>query len=73
MSPIVWELGLVIVATVGFGVWQWVTLRRDMAITQREKAAREAAERDADGARDAASAPAGPDRRAPEGRGQDGA
>ena len=71
MSPIVWELGLVIVATVGFGVWQWVTLRRDMAITQREKAAREAAERDADGARDAASA--GPDRRAPEGRGQDGA
>jgi hypothetical protein len=44
MSPIVWELGLVIVAVAGFAVWQFTTLKRDMRITQEEKRRREAAE-----------------------------
>ena len=47
MSPIVWELGLVIVSVVGFAVWQWVTLSRDMRITQ-ERKRREAALRSED-------------------------
>ncbi len=42
MSPIVWELGLVIVGVVGFAVWQMTTLKRDMRITQEEKRRREA-------------------------------
>jgi hypothetical protein len=37
-SPIVYELGLVIVALVVFVVWQTVTLRRDMRITRQRKA-----------------------------------
>jgi NO-binding membrane sensor protein with MHYT domain len=45
LSPIVWELGLVVVSLVVFVVWQTVTLRRDMRITQEAKRAREAAER----------------------------
>jgi hypothetical protein len=51
MPPIVWELGLVIVAVAGFAVWQLTTLKRDMRITQEEKRRREAeaAERDTDG------------------------
>jgi hypothetical protein len=44
MSPIVWELGLVIVCVVGFAVWQFTTLKRDMRITQEEKRRREAEE-----------------------------
>ena len=44
MSPIVWELGLVIVGVVGFAVWQFTTLKRDMRITQEEKRRREARE-----------------------------
>jgi len=44
MSPIVWELGLVIVGVVGFAVWQFTTLKRDMRITQDEKRRREARE-----------------------------
>lgn len=50
MSPIVWELGLVIVCVVGFAVWQFTTLTRDMRITRREREERErleAAQRDA--------------------------
>jgi heme exporter protein D len=48
MSPIVWELGLTVVALVGFAVWQTVTLKRDMRITRerREREAREATERE---------------------------
>lgn len=42
MSPIVWELGLTIVALVGFAVWQSVTLKRDMRATREERARREA-------------------------------
>jgi len=42
VSPIVWELGLVIVCVVGFAVWQSVTLKRDMRITQEEKRRRAA-------------------------------
>jgi hypothetical protein len=42
VSPIVWELGLVIVGVVGFAVWQFTTLKRDMRITQEEKRRREA-------------------------------
>jgi hypothetical protein len=42
MSPIVWELGLVIVCVVGFAAWQFTTLKRDMRITQEEKRRREA-------------------------------
>jgi hypothetical protein len=49
MSPIVYELALVIVGLVGFVVWQSVTLRRDMRITQQRKA--EAAARDAQAGR----------------------
>jgi hypothetical protein len=45
LSPIVWELGLVVVSLVVFVVWQTVTLRRDMRITQ-ERKAREAREAD---------------------------
>lgn len=44
MSPIVWELGLVIVGVVGFAVWQFTTLKRDMRITQEERRRREALE-----------------------------
>ena len=44
MSPIVWELGLVIVGVVGFAVWQFTTLKRDMRITQEERRRREAQE-----------------------------
>ena len=43
MSPIVWELGLVVGALVVFVVWQKVTLERDMRIT-REARERRAAE-----------------------------
>jgi len=49
MSPIVWELGLVIVCIVGFAVWQFTTLKRDMRITQEEKRRREAEEAAASG------------------------
>lgn len=42
VSPIVWELGLTVVGLIAFVVWQAVTLRRDRAATQREKAARAA-------------------------------
>jgi hypothetical protein len=42
MSPIVWELGLVIACVVGFAAWQFTTLKRDMRITQEEKRRREA-------------------------------
>ncbi|MEI7443962.1 MAG: hypothetical protein WCK28_03640 [Burkholderiales bacterium] len=42
MSPIVWELGLVVVSLVGFWIWQSVTLKRDMERTQAEKRRREA-------------------------------
>jgi hypothetical protein len=38
MSPIVYELGLVIVSLVVFVVWQTVTLRRDMRITRQRNA-----------------------------------
>jgi hypothetical protein len=55
MSPIVWELGLVIVCVVGFAVWQFTTLKRDMRITQEEKRRREAEEA-------AAAAARGPER-----------
>lgn len=44
MSPIVYELGLVIVALVAFAVWQTVTLRRDMRITRAAREARETRE-----------------------------
>jgi hypothetical protein len=44
VSPIVWELGLVIVGVVGFAVWQFTTLKRDMRITRREREARESRE-----------------------------
>ena len=43
MSPIVWELALVVGAVVGFAVWQNASLKRDMARTRAEKAAREQA------------------------------
>ncbi len=43
MSPIVWELGLVVGALVVFVIWQKVTLERDMRIT-REARERRAAE-----------------------------
>lgn len=52
MSPIVWELGLVIGGLVAFVVWQTVTLRRDVRLTQREKAERAAHERAANAAAD---------------------
>ena len=52
LSPIVWELGLVVVSLVVFVVWQTVTLRRDMRITQ-ERKAREAREADASDRTDA--------------------
>jgi cytoskeletal protein RodZ len=42
VSPIVWELGLVVVSLVGFWIWQSVTLKRDMERTQAEKRRREA-------------------------------
>ena len=45
LPPIVWELGLVVVSLVVFVVWQTVTLRRDMRITQ-ERKAREADQAD---------------------------
>jgi len=38
VSPIVYELGLVIVGLVVFVVWQTVTLRRDMRITRQRRA-----------------------------------
>ena len=38
MSPIVYELGLVIVGLVVFVAWQTVTLRRDMRITRQRRA-----------------------------------
>lgn len=37
MSPIVWELGLVVGAVVVFWIWQMTTLKRDMRRTQEEK------------------------------------
>jgi hypothetical protein len=43
VSPIVWELGLVVGALVVFVIWQKVTLERDMRIT-REARERRAAE-----------------------------
>ena len=42
MSPIVWELGLVVGALVVFVVWQKVTLERDMRITREARLKREA-------------------------------
>ncbi|MFM1987387.1 MAG: hypothetical protein RJA99_344 [Pseudomonadota bacterium] len=45
MSPIVWELGLVVVSVLGFWIWQSVTLRRDMERTQQEKRRREVEEK----------------------------
>ncbi len=44
MSPIVWELGLVVGALVVFVVWQKVTLERDMRITREARERREAEE-----------------------------
>jgi hypothetical protein len=38
VSPIVYELGLVIVSLVVFVVWQTVTLRRDGRITRQRNA-----------------------------------
>ena len=50
MSPIVWELALIVVAVGGFAIWQMVTLRRDMRITRerREAQARREAEAEAE-------------------------
>jgi hypothetical protein len=44
MSPIVWELGLVVGAMVVFVIWQKVTLERDMRITREARERREAEE-----------------------------
>ena len=44
MSPIVWELGLVVGAMVVFVIWQKVTLERDMRITREARLKREAEE-----------------------------
>jgi uncharacterized membrane protein YciS (DUF1049 family) len=44
MSPIVWELGLVVGALVVFVIWQKVTLERDMRITREARERREAKE-----------------------------
>ena len=44
MSPIVWELGLVVGAMVVFVIWQKVTLERDMRITRQARERREAEE-----------------------------
>jgi uncharacterized membrane protein YciS (DUF1049 family) len=44
MSPIVWELGLVVGALVVFVIWQKVTLERDMRITRKARERREAEE-----------------------------
>jgi hypothetical protein len=58
VSPIVYELVLVVGGLVAFVVWQTVTLRRDMRITQQRKAVAARRERDAaestasDGGRD---------------------
>jgi hypothetical protein len=41
---IVWELALVVVAVVGFAVWQFVSLKRDGEALRRQREA-EAAER----------------------------
>ncbi|HEU4457686.1 MAG TPA: hypothetical protein VFR90_01015 [Methylibium sp.] len=41
-NPIVYELGLTVVALVAFAIWQTVTLKRDMRRTREEDAAREA-------------------------------
>lgn len=58
MSPIVFELILVVGAVVGFAVWQNASLKRDMARTQAEKAAREQAEQQAQAALTASGASA---------------
>ena len=42
MSPIVWELGLLVGALVVFVIWQKVTLERDMRITREARLKREA-------------------------------
>jgi hypothetical protein len=47
VSPIVYELVLVVGGLVAFVVWQTVTLRRDMRITQQRKAEAARRERDA--------------------------
>ncbi len=44
MSPIVWELGLVVGALVVFVIWQKVTLERDMRVTREARKRREAQE-----------------------------
>jgi uncharacterized membrane protein YciS (DUF1049 family) len=44
VSPIVWELGLVVGAMVVFVIWQKVTLERDMRITREARERREAEE-----------------------------
>lgn len=51
LSPIVYELGLVVGGLVVFVVWQTVTLRRDMRITQQRRVDEARRERDAAGAR----------------------
>jgi hypothetical protein len=48
VSPIVYELVLVVGGLVAFVVWQTVTLRRDMRITRQRKA--QAARRECDAA-----------------------
>jgi hypothetical protein len=44
MSPIVWELGLVVGGLVVFVIWQKVTLERDMRVTREARERREAKE-----------------------------
>jgi hypothetical protein len=66
MSPIVWELALVVGAVAAFAIWQFRTLARDQAITRREREERERAEREglgqerAQGAGEPGGAQAGP-------------
>jgi hypothetical protein len=57
VSPIVYELGLVIGGLVAFVVWQTVTLRRDMRITRERNAAAAAQDARADPGADAAAGP----------------
>lgn len=50
MSNFGWiEIVLFYGIAIGFGVWQWVAMDRKLKQTRAEKAAREAAERDAEG------------------------
>jgi hypothetical protein len=57
VSPIVYELVLVVGGLVAFTVWQTVTLRRDMRITRQRR--EEAARRERDAAAASASDRAG--------------